>query len=166
MYYVLDSYCIHLRANSRVFKETSICKVSKGNIFFMYYDSLLYVPTGSKASAAFIPGIVNSWFESKSWNLCIIFLFLCVLHCKWKSISCGFRTNACRKYYTGKTEGSMAQYTCLVYCSWSVHAKRMIKWSSSYAWTRILSDWYYIRGVTGGTDQNSGGCSLCYTIPI
>ena len=24
----------------------------------------------------------------------------------------------------------------------------------------------YIRGVTGGTDQTSGGCSLCYTIPI
>jgi len=23
-----------------------------------------------------------------------------------------------------------------------------------------------IRGVTGGTDQTSGGCSLCYTIPI
>ena len=23
-----------------------------------------------------------------------------------------------------------------------------------------------IRGVTGGTDQISGGCSLCYTIPI
>ena len=24
----------------------------------------------------------------------------------------------------------------------------------------------YIQGVTGGTDQTSGGCSLCYTIPI
>ena len=24
----------------------------------------------------------------------------------------------------------------------------------------------YIQGVTGGTDQISGGCSLCYTIPI
>ena len=24
----------------------------------------------------------------------------------------------------------------------------------------------FIRGVTGGTDQTSGGCSLCYTIPI
>ena len=24
----------------------------------------------------------------------------------------------------------------------------------------------YIRGVTGGTDQTSGGCSLCYTISI
>ena len=24
----------------------------------------------------------------------------------------------------------------------------------------------YIRGVTGGTDQTSGGCSLCYTIRI
>jgi len=23
-----------------------------------------------------------------------------------------------------------------------------------------------IRGITGGTDQTSGGCSLCYTIPI
>ena len=23
-----------------------------------------------------------------------------------------------------------------------------------------------IRGVTGGTGQTSGGCSLCYTIPI
>ena len=22
----------------------------------------------------------------------------------------------------------------------------------------------YIRGVTGGTDQTSGGCSLCYTV--
>jgi len=24
----------------------------------------------------------------------------------------------------------------------------------------------HIRGVTEGTDQTSGGCSLCYTIPI
>jgi len=24
----------------------------------------------------------------------------------------------------------------------------------------------YLRGVTGGTDQTSGGCSLCYSIPI
>ena len=24
----------------------------------------------------------------------------------------------------------------------------------------------YIQGITGGTDQTSGGCSLCYTIPI
>ena len=23
-----------------------------------------------------------------------------------------------------------------------------------------------IQGVTGGTDQTSGGCSLCYTIPV
>jgi len=34
-------------------------------------------------------------------------------------------------------------------------------------WTKLhneeLND---IRGVTGGTDQTSGGCSLCYTIPI
>ena len=25
---------------------------------------------------------------------------------------------------------------------------------------------FNIRGVTGGTDQTSGGCSLCYTVPI
>jgi len=29
-----------------------------------------------------------------------------------------------------------------------------------------VSSILYIRGVTGGTDQTSGGCSLCYTIPI
>jgi len=34
-------------------------------------------------------------------------------------------------------------------------------------WTVIYIYIYiYIRGVTGGTDQTSGGCSLCYTIPI
>jgi len=27
-------------------------------------------------------------------------------------------------------------------------------------------DFIYIQGVTGGTDQTSGRCSLCYTIPI
>jgi len=25
---------------------------------------------------------------------------------------------------------------------------------------------HFIRGATGGTDQTSGGCSLCYTITI
>jgi len=29
-----------------------------------------------------------------------------------------------------------------------------------------VNKFVYIRGVTGGTDQTSGGCSLCYTIPI
>ena len=34
--------------------------------------------------------------------------------------------------------------------------------------TARMGEWrgIYIRGVTGGTDQTSGGCSLCYTIPI
>jgi hypothetical protein len=36
------------------------------NTFFIYSDSLLYVPAGSKACAAFVPGIMYLWFESKS----------------------------------------------------------------------------------------------------
>ena len=41
----------------------------------------------------------------------------------------------------------------------------------SNVWVRLKSTIYiyiyiYIRGVTGWTDQTSGGCSLCYTIPI
>ena len=51
-----------------MFKEMYVCKESRGSIFFVYSDSLLCVPAGSKASAAFIPGRVYSWFECKPWN--------------------------------------------------------------------------------------------------
>jgi len=30
----------------------------------------------------------------------------------------------------------------------------------------INDDYFLIQGVTGGMDQTSGECSLCYTIPI
>jgi len=76
----------------------------------MYSDILLYVPAGCKTCAAFIPGLMYSWFESKSWHSCIIFLvFVCFALCRWTSISYGFRRNVYRKYeyYTGKTHGAL-----------------------------------------------------------
>jgi len=40
-------------------------------------------------------------------------------------------------------------------------------WDRLYVQMCVCEHIYiYIRGVTGGTDQTSGGCSLCYTIPI
>ena len=54
-----------------------------------------------------------------------------------------------------------------LHCFWYHHTET----SESSKITKIQFYKYeqivvYIRGVTGGTDQTSGGCSLCYTIPI
>ena len=47
---------------------------------------------------------------------------------------------------------------CYVYVFFVTYSNYYGKYSYCY--------YIYIRGVTGGTDQTSGGCSLCYTIPI
>jgi len=43
-----------------------------------------------------------------------------------------------------------------------------MNWKCRNFWNCVIYNiiYLYIRGVTGGMDQTSGGCSLCYTIPI